>query len=316
MKLWKILFILCFTSLLFAENQKKIIYLTPDLSIPFWQIISKGVEESAKKLNYDFSVYSAGNSAKQELINTMKAIKSKPSAIVISPTNSSNCVTVLNLINKAEIPVVIADVGTDSGEYLSYISSDNYHGAYKLGHALTSFMKKMKIENSSVGIIAIPQKRSNGKLRTTGFMKALNEVGIKSADMRQQIDFSFDETYKYTKDLISLNPNMKVLWLQGSDKYGGALKAIEESKKEIYLITFDAEPEFLELIPKNIIVAAGMQQPFLMGEKAVQILDSHLKGKKVDSHIELPILAVTKENIERKLPLIKRNVLGIINETK
>lgn len=316
MKIRILLLITLLTSFLFANNQKKIIYLTPDISIPFWQIIAKGVKESSSTLSYDFEVFSADNSSKKELQNTIKAIKAKPAGIVISPTNSSNCVTVLKLIKKANIPVVIADVGTDSGEYLSYISSDNFEGAYQIGKHLSKFMKKNNISENSVGIIAIPQKRANGKLRTAGFMKALKEEGIKGADMRQQVDFSLKETYIHTKDLLSSYPDIKVIWLQGSDKYRGALKAIEESKRKVHLLTFDAEPEFLELIPNGTIILAGMQQPFLIGEKAVKTLDAHLNEQEVQKNIQLDVLAVSRENIDEKLEQIKRNVLGIINEAK
>lgn len=311
MKSLKILFCLLLTLYLNAEEKKKLIYLNPDASIPFWQIMTKGVDFSAKKLGYELEVFSAYNSSKKELKNLVKAIKKKPLGLVISPTNSSQCVTLLKLAKKANIPVVISDIGTNSGEYISFISSDNKKGAYKIGQVLAKIMIERGLVDSSVGIISIPQKRLNGKLRTAGFLEALKEKKIKTADIRQQIDFSFEETYIYSKELIKDNPNMKALWLQGSDKYKGALKAIKESKKEILLLTFDAEPEFLDLIPQGILVGAAMQQPFLMGEKAVETLDRYLKNKKVEKNIQLPILAISKENIKKELPLIKRNVLGL-----
>lgn len=311
MKFLKILLLFLLTLYLNAEEKKKLIYLNPDSSIPFWQIMTKGVKFSAKQLNYDIEVYSANNSSKKELQNLVSAIEKEPIGLVISPTDSSQCVTLLKLAKRANIPVVISDIGTNSGEYVSYISSNNKIGAYKIGQVLSKIMIERDLVDSSVGIISIPQKRLNGKLRTAGFLKALKEKGIKTADIRQQVDFSLEETYIYSKELIKNNPNMKALWLQGSDKYKGALKAIKESKKEILLLTFDAEPEFLDLIPKDIIIGAAMQQPFLMGEMAVKTLDKYLNKEKIEKSIQLPILAISKENIEKELPLIKRNVLGL-----
>lgn len=316
MKLLKILFVFLFITTLGASEQKKIIYLTPDIKIPFWQIISRGVETKSKELNFSFQVYSSSNNLKKELINVVNAIKQKPSAIVLSPINSSSAVTVLRLIKKANIPVVVADVGTDSGKYVSYISSNNFEGGYELGKITSQFMLKKNLEEKSIGIIAISQKRSNGKSRTSGFMQALNEFKIKSADIRQQVDFSFKETYKHTKELLSLYPNMSVLWLQSSNVYKGAQKAIEEEKRDVYIVTFDAEPEFLQLIPSSEIIASAMQQPYLMGEKSVEVLDAYLNGKSVKKNIQLPVLTISKENIHEKSNLINRNVLGIINETK
>ena len=53
----------------------------------------------------------------------------------------------------------------------------------------------------------------------------------------------------YSKKLIDENKNLRAIWLQGSDKYKGALDAIKKANKqnEIALICFDAEPEFLEM---------------------------------------------------------------------
>ena len=64
---------------------------------------------------------------------------------------------------------------------------------------------------------------------------------------------------------------------------------------------FDAEPIFLDFIPKDILVGAAMQQPYLMGQNAVYSLDDHINGKNVEKNIQLPILAISKDNIEKMI---------------
>lgn len=296
----------------FKLSTKKLAYIVSDANIPFWQIMSKGIKKRALQLGYTVDTYSSNNLRKTEIKNFSTALKNS-SGIILSPINSSSSVFLLRLAKKANIPVVISDIGTDAGEYVSFISSNNKDGSYKIGKILAKKMKKLNIQDGSVGIISIPQKRANGKARTKGFLKAINEEGIKSAGLEQQVNFSQEETYNLTKKLINKNPNMKALWLQGSDKYQGALNAISEMNKsaEILLICFDSEPEFLEMIPNEKLVGAAMQQPFLMGEIAVTQLDNHLNGKKVEKNIQLEVLAIDKENIDEKLKTIKRNVLGI-----
>jgi ABC-type sugar transport system substrate-binding protein len=293
--------------------KKTLAYLVSDTDIPFWSIMERGVKNAAAELGYGVTVFNAGNDAKTELASAVKAIEAKVDGLIVSPTNSSACATILKLAAQAAIPAVIADIGTDGGEYVAYIASDNRDGAYRLGRLLADTMVKKGWHDGRVGIIAIPQKRLNGQLRTAGFMQALNEAGIKGAAIRQQVSFSYQETYDYSRELIREFPGLKALWLQGSDKYQGALDAIRDSGKtgDILLITFDAEPEFLELIPKGVLVGAGMQQPFLMGEQAVAAMHRHLKGERVEKNIQLPVLAVSQDNIRELLPLIRRNVLGI-----
>lgn len=302
------------TSILSANSgNKSLAYIVSDITIPFWKIMSKGIEKEAQRRGYNVRVYSANNIKKSELENTIKAIRSNVSGIIISPISSSTAVTILKLAKNNNIPVVISDIGTDGGEFVSYISSDNKKGAYDIGKVLVKKMEQLKIKNGKVGIIAIPQKRLNGKLRTAGFLKAMEEAGIKGGNIKQQIDFSYEETYNYTVELIKENRDLNAIWLQGSDKYLGASNAIKDMGKEgkILLICFDAEPIFLELIPRGILVGAAMQQPYLMGEKAIESLDMYLNNQKVQHIQQLEILAISQENIQEKLPLIKRNVLGI-----
>jgi ribose transport system substrate-binding protein len=294
-------------------SEKKLIYIVSDIRIPFWEIMSKGIKNKSSNYDYDVEVYSSSNSAKIELENTVKAIRSKPDGLIISPTNSSACVTILKFAKEANIPAVILDIGTDRGEYLSYISSDNKTGAYNIGKVLVKKMQKLGYEDGSVAIVAIPQKRINGQERTRGFLKALSESKIKSVDLKQQITWTQAETYIYTKEFIKKYPNLRAVWLQGSDRYQGALDAINEldKKGEVLLLTFDAEPEFIELIQDDILVGSAMQQPYLMGQKAIEQFYNYFNNKEIIKNIQMPILAISKDNIKKKLPLIKRNVLGI-----
>lgn len=316
-----LLFLLCLLnfSTLFADSldKKKLAYIVSDTTIPFWDIMLRGAKNSAQNLNYEIEVYNSKNDTKTELENAIKAINNKVSGIIISPNNSSSCATVLKLAKKANIPVVIADIGTDSGEYVSFISSDNKNGAYEIGKILSNKISTLDIQNPKVAIIAIPQKRLNGQERTAGFMKAMDESAIKGANIKQQITFSKEETYNFTKELLNENPNLNAIWLQGSDKYQGALDAIYESgkKNEILLLTFDAEPQFLELISNNTLVGSAMQQPFLIGERAVENMDKYLNNQAIEKNNKLPVLAISKENIENNLSIIKRNVFGVDYKT-
>lgn len=296
-----------------AEAKGRIVYLVSDLRIPFWEIMWRGAKHQADALNYQITVYSADNEARKELQFTVQAIREKVDGIVLSPTNSSAAVSVLKLAGKAGIPVVIADIGAESGDYISYIASDNREGSYQLGQMLASALKQKGWGDGTVGIVAIPQKRANGRARTDGFMQALAESGIKGGGLKQQVDFSYQETYDLSRQLITQDPQLRAIWLQGSDRYQAALDAISDAGREgeVLLICFDAEPEFIDMISSGVLVGSGMQQPFLMGETAVGHLVEHLQGKAVPKDVLLPVLPVSRRDLQDDLPKIRRNVLGL-----
>jgi len=296
-----------------SVDTKKIAYLVSDMDISFWSVMSRGIKDRADALGYEVVVFDSSNSAKRELELTIKIIKEKFSALIISPSNSSACVTILKLAKNANIPVVISDIGTDSGEYISYISSNNKSGAYNIGKILSKKLISKGWENGKVGIIAIPQKRLNGQERTAGFMKAMNEAGIKGADIKQLETWDNNETYNFTKEMINNYPDLRAVWLQTANTYNGAIRAISEKgkKNDIFLIAFDAEPEFISLISKGIIIASGMQQPYLMGEESMNCMHNYLTGKTVNKNKQIPILSISTENIANNIQIIRRNVLGL-----
>ncbi|WNL34309.1 substrate-binding domain-containing protein [Arcobacter cryaerophilus gv. pseudocryaerophilus] len=320
MKIFKIMVLLLFfISNLYSNQQKKLAYIVSDINIPFWQIISKGIKDKSNELGYEIHIYSSNNLKKNELENLASAISLKIDGLIISPINSSTASTLLEIANMNKIPTIVADIGSDSQNYLSFISSDNKKGAYELGKILSKYMKSLSWnKEGTVGIIAIPQKRLNGKDRTIGFIQALEEDNIKVSGMYQQVDFSYEETYNYSKKLIDENKNLRAIWLQGSDKYKGALDAIKKANKqnEIALICFDAEPEFLEMIQNGDLVASAMQQPYIIGQEAVVSLNNYFNNKEVKKEQKMEILSISKENIDDKLKIIKLNVLGIKSDEK
>ncbi|MGJ0332671.1 substrate-binding domain-containing protein [Aliarcobacter cryaerophilus] len=320
MRIFKIMVLLLFfISNLYSNQQKKLAYIVSDINIPFWQIISKGIKDKSNELGYEIHIYSSNNLKKNELENLASAISLKIDGLIISPINSSTASTLLEIANMNKIPTIVADIGSDSQDYLSFISSDNKKGAYELGKILSKYMKSLSWnKEGTVGIIAIPQKRLNGKDRTIGFIQALEEDNIKVSGMYQQVDFSYEETYNYSKKLIDENKNLRAIWLQGSDKYKGALDAIKKANKqnEIALVCFDAEPEFLEMIQNGNLVGSAMQQPYMMGQEAVISLNNFFNNKYVEKEQKMGILAISKDNIDDKLKIIKLNVLGIKSDEK
>ena len=293
---------------------KDLVYLTPGLDLPFWRAVSKGVEMSAKADGYGFQALDSHNSPQTQLQNAQDAIVRGAAGIVLSPTDSSTAPSVQALASKANIPVVIADIGTNGGEYVSYVSSNNYEGAHGVGLALAVALKGKGWETGTVGIVGISQARKNGQARSKGFLDGLKEGGFtgKIAEIMQMQTYTTDETFKFTQDLLTSNPDMRGLYVQTDQPTLGALRAIKAARRtgDLLVAAFDGIPEFVDLLKSGQVVVTGMQQPFLMGTNAGTALMDKLAGKTPDKDIVVPILAVTSGTIDAQLPTIKKTVFG------
>lgn len=297
-----------------AAAEKTLVYLTPGLDLPFWRYLSKGIENVAKAKGYGYQALDSHNSAQTQLQNAQDSIAKGVAGIIISPTDSSTAPSVLELAKKANIPVVIADIGTNSGDYVSFIISDNYRGAHDVGVALAQALKKKGWEAGSVGLVTISQARKNGQARTKGFLDGLKEGGAtgKQAALQQMQSYTADETFKFTQDMLTANPDMRGLFIQTDQPALGALRAIKAGRREgeLLVAAFDGIPDFVPLLKSGAIVASGMQQPYLMGQKSAEAMVSQLTGGKPEKEILVPILTVTSENIDQVLPTVKETVFA------
>jgi ABC-type sugar transport system substrate-binding protein len=297
----------------FAQEKKlELAYLTPGLDLPFWRYLAKGVEDEAKKAGHNAVTYDSNNDAAKQLANAQDVISRKVDGIIISPTDSSTCPRILQLAKEAGIPVVIADIGSDSGEYVSFIISDNTEGAYEVGKAVAARLKEMGAPEGPVGLATISLARANGQKRTAGWRKAMEEAGVKEADLKQMQTYTADETFKFVQDMLTANPDIKAIFVQTDSPTIGAVRAVQLARMgdKVLVAGFDGTPEFVDMIRDGRMFGSGMQQPYLMGVRSFEAMIAHLSGTPVEKEILVPIINVTPQNLEEVLPTITRTVFA------
>ena len=92
----------------------------------------------------------------------------------------------------------------------------------------------------------------------------------------------------------------------------GAARALSVARKQndVALVAFDGIPDFVKMIQDGTLVASGMQQPYLMGEKSAEAMIDYLAGKTPEKTIIVPIVVVSKDNLQQQLPIIQKTVFG------
>ncbi|QRM57769.1 substrate-binding domain-containing protein [Sinorhizobium sp. BG8] len=292
---------------------KEIAYITPSLSVSFWRYVASGVEAGAKEGGYSTVTLDSNNDGQTQLKNAQDAIARGVAGIVISPTDSSTAPSVLDLAAKAGIPVVICDIGTESGDYASFVTSDNPGGARAIGDAAAAVLKEKGWTDGSFGIIAIPQARKNGQARTKGFREAMAAIGMtKEVPMQQMQTFTADESFRFAQDMLTANPDLRIIFVQSDQQAIGAYRAVVAARKadSVLVAAFDGTPELLQSIRDGKIVGSGMQQPYLMGKTSAEALSKTLSGGAPEKDVLVPIMAVTSSNADENLDTIKLNVFA------
>ena len=295
-----------------AAGGKRFAYLTPGLDLPFWRYLAKGVDDTVKAAGGTNTTYDSHNSAQTQLQNAQDVISRGVDGIIISPTDSSTAPAVIAAAERAKIPVVIADIGTTSGDYVSFVTSNNGQGAYETGQALAKAIKAKGWQNGTFGLVTISLARKNGQLRTAGFRRAMAEIGMKEAQLSQMQTYTADETFRFTQDMLTAHPDMRALFVETDDPALGAARAIKAGRREgeILLAAFDGVPAFVPMLESGEITVAGMQQPYLIGVTCCQAMLDHLAGKTPEKNVLLPVEIVTSQNVKQLLLEITRTVFA------
>ncbi|MCI2131599.1 MAG: substrate-binding domain-containing protein [Eubacterium sp.] len=282
---------------------KQIAYITPSLDLPYWRYLANGIENEVidSGMNAKVQIYDSKNSNETQLQNAQDAISQGSDIIIISPTDSSSCPSVLDLAKEADIPVVIADVGTDSGEYDAFIITPNEQGSQGLGEYVLEYMKDNGITGKAAQITG-SLARNNIKARYDGFNKALDEYGVELADYQQMSDMTRAEGESLAQDLMTTYSDLSVIFCHMDEPTLGVAQAVQNADKQdsVVVCGFDGTPETVTDIENGTILAAAIQQPALFGKTAVECAQKIFDGETIEDEIEIPTLLVTKENVNNE----------------
>jgi ABC-type sugar transport system substrate-binding protein len=273
-----------------AQTGKRLAYLAPKVDLSFWRYVMKGIDDVRRR----------------------KAPPSPPTTARTARRSSCRAPAVLAMAAKSNVPVVIADIGTTEGDYVAFVTSQNEQGAYETGKATAESLKAKGWTNSPFGMVTISLARKNGQLRTNGFRHAMAEVGMKEVALQQMQSYTADETFRFVQDMVTAHPDMRALFVESDIQSIGALRALQAMRRnnDVLLAGFDGVPEFVGLLQQGAIAAAGMQQPYLLGETAAHAMFDHFAGKPTEKDIQIPVLIVTPGNIKEKLPELIQNVFA------
>jgi ABC-type sugar transport system substrate-binding protein len=283
------------------SETKKIAYITPGLDDPFWRHMANGIENKVIDLGLDaiVQIYDSNNSSKTQLQNAQDAIVQGTDVIIISPTDSSSCPAVLAAAEEANIPVIIADIGTDSGTYDGFVITPNKEGVLELGDYLANYLEENNITGITAAQITVSLARNNGKARFDGFNEALEQMGIELEDYCQLEDYTRAEAESFTQDLMIAYQDLGLIFCHAGEPTLGVVKAVQNADKsdDIIVVGFDATEESIDAIKDGSILAIAVQQPALMGAYAVEAVEKIFNGEKPEAQIDVPTLLVTQENV-------------------
>ena len=262
----------------------------------FLLTLKQSAEEAAEKNNIQLIVTeSQANLAKQ--INAVEDLMQRGvDILVLNPFDAKGIIPAVEAANEAGIPVLTVDTDALGGEKISFIGSDNVKGGRLAGEYI---IEKLGGKGNVAVLDDVPGKAAIMD-RINGFKEALeHESGMKIVSVQPAYGRR-DMAITVTENLLQAHPEINAIFSTCDEMALGAMDVLYASgmKNKIILVGFDACEEALEAIRDNKLDADIAQFPDKMGKLFIEAVLKVANGEKVEKYIPIPVVLVTRENVD------------------
>ena len=265
-----------------------------------------GILEQAKKVGVEIVEQNANGDIATQTSQMEDLISQGVAAIIANPIDSDAIVPAEAKALEAKIPVIYCDRGSSSGNYTSFIATNNVAmgalAADKIAEYLTE--KNGSAKGNVVEIQGL-MGTSAAKDRGQGFNDQLKakypDITIVAS---QAGDFDQEKSLNVMTNILQANPEIDAVYGHNDDCTLGAAKAIEAAGKmkktgedgHIYIIGIDGIMDALTAIKDGKIDVTIAQDPVGMGANAVDLAVKLLDGGTIEKNIEQPFKVLDASN--------------------
>lgn len=265
-----------------TDGNMKIGVSLSTLNNPFFVSIREGIEEGAGD-DAETVISDAQNDSSTQSNQVEDLITQGVDLIIINPVDSTAIASSVEKANEANIPVICVDRGTDSGEIVSFIASNNVEGGKLAGEYI---LEKVGEDAEVVQLEGIPGASSTRE-RGEGFKEATD--GKIDLVASQTANFDRAEGLTVMENLLQAHPDVKAVFCQNDEMALGASEAIKTSGKDIVVVGFDGNEDAISAVEDGSLSATVAQKPKEMGKLAIETAIKYLKGETVDEQVDSPL---------------------------
>ena len=256
----------------------------------------ESAQKKADELGLTINFQDASDDSATQANQLANAAASDTGVVILNPTDSDAMATAVKQLTDANIPVVAVDRAVNNANIASYIASDNETGGKQAAKALSEAI------NGEGEILVLQGKTGSSASRERGkvFEEGLKDNPNIKVVAKQTAEFERAKGLDVTTNLLQAHPNVKAIFAENDEMALGAVEALgNKAGKEVKVIGFDGAEDAVKAIKDGRMYASIAQQPVKMAEQAVIEASKLLKGETAMKEMQVEVVAVTKENVDK-----------------
>lgn len=261
-------------------------------------LLCKGAQDAGGKLpdGYSLEVKTGVDYADNVAFNNnlQTVLLQKPAGLIVFPAGPAAQTPVLNKACDQDVKVIIIDSpANDVKCQNSFIGADHYG----LGASVGKWLVDNPPRSREVGIVTQPPGQyASTDARVKGFTDTVQAAGFKVV-ATVTTDLSLDKTRTVVTNMVTAHPNLGTVFSANGPMGQGTAQALR-SKPRIVQLSQDGFVSDVKLIAAGEVSANAAQNPYQMGQLAVQYMSDVIAGKAVPAKKSTTSLVVDKKNAQ------------------
>jgi len=267
----------------------------------FWKAVEAGARKgaAASGLELQWKGPLQENDRAQQIQLVQQFVSEGIAGLALAPLDHAALAPAVLAAKQRGIPVVIFDSdldGTPGVDFASFVATDNRAGGRLGGEHLSRLLGgagKVVLLRYAVG-------SASTEAREAGFLEAIRAGGVEVAVDNRYAGATAGEAKSAALNLIDALRSAQGVFCSNESATNGMLLALEQMglAGTLRFVGFDASPPLVQALRAGKIDALVVQNPRLMGERAVNALAAALRGERVEAVIDTGVVLATRENMD------------------
>jgi ribose transport system substrate-binding protein len=263
---------------------------------PFFVREVEGVKDAVKNdKNATVLAPDPANDITTQIAQIGEFIAKKVDVIIVDPIDSDGIKPALVDAQRAGIPVINIDsLVSDPDLVISMIVSNNVDAGRQSGSMLAESI------GGSGDIVVINWSALRAvRDRVDGLKQVLTEKYPGIRIVADQDAYGVVETAQNIMDtFIQAHPGLKGVFAINNPTAQGAVASIEGAnlRGKILVVSVDGSQNEIDMIKEGQLLCSPMQQPFVIGQTAVDIAKKYWAGESFEKTIIVPVVNIHAEN--------------------
>ncbi len=274
-----------------AEKTVTIGMMLSDTANQFFVTMYEAAQLKAAELGAEVIVLDAANDAAKDVSNMEDLLSRGVDIILYNPVDSDAAPAVVELANKAGVPVITIDRSSNGGEVVSHIASDNVFGGKLAGEYIVSLLP----DGGEIAEIQGQAGASAAKDRGEGFHLAVDTIENIKVVSSQIGNWDRAQALAIMENVMLASPEVKAVFCHNDVMALGVVEALQQAGRgDVIVVGFDADKDALTAIEEGTMMATVQQLPDQMGIIGVQTALDFLAGTAVEPSIGVQVALITK----------------------